>query len=131
MIRNIVRGDVVYLDLGQHPNSNIQSGLRPCILVSNNLSNKYSKTINVLPFSAQLKKNPVHVRVQPKDVNGFFEKESDSLAEQIITKDKKDIISKVGHLDESSVIMKEINKSIGVQLGLISNGEEKLDATES
>lgn len=131
MIKNIVRGDVVYLDLGQHPHSNVQSGLRPCVVVSNNFNNKYSKTINVLPFSAKLKNNPVHVRVQPKDVDGFFEKESDSLAEQIITKDKKDIISKVGHLDESSVIMKEINKSIGVQLGLISGGEENWNATES
>lgn len=125
MIRNVFRGDVVYLDLGQHPDSSVQSGLRPCIVVSNDVSNKYSKTINVLPFSAQLKNNPVHVRVLPKDVVGFFEKESDSLAEQIVTKDKKKIISKVAHLEASSVIMKEINKSIGIQLGLIPDGRKK------
>ena len=35
-MRQIMRGDVIYVDLGQHPNSSIQSGIRPCVVISNN-----------------------------------------------------------------------------------------------
>ena len=34
-MRQIMRGDVIYVDLGQHPNSSIQSGIRPCVVISN------------------------------------------------------------------------------------------------
>lgn len=117
-MKEIKRGDVIYVDLGQHPDSSIQSGMRPCIVLSNNKSNRYSTNLCVCPFSGKLKDNPVHVKVKPSDVQGYFLKESDCLAEQIVTIDKKQVVSKVGHIPEDSEIMQKINRAVCVQLGI-------------
>lgn len=117
-MKEIKRGDIVYVDLGQHGKSSIQSGMRPCIVLSNNKSNRYSTNLCVCPFSGKLKDNPVHVKVKPSDVNGYFLKESDCLAEQIVTIDKKQVVSKVGHIPEDSEIMQAINKAVCLQLGI-------------
>lgn len=118
MKNNLKRGDIVYVDLGQHPDSSVQSGFRPCIVVSNDMNNKYAKTINVIPFSSKMKKNPVHVVVKQSHVKGFLDRESDCLAEQITTIDKKRIISKIGHIPEESLVMKQINNAMRLQFGL-------------
>ena len=117
-MNNIKRGDVIYVDLGQHANSSIQSGMRPCVVLSNNKSNRYSTNLCVCPFSGKLKDNPVHVKVKPSDVQGYFLKESDCLAEQIVTIDKKQVVSKVGHIPEDSEIMRKINQAVCMQLGI-------------
>ena len=117
-MNNIKRGDVIYVDLGQHANSSIQSGMRPCVVMSNNKSNRYSTNLCVCPFSGKLKDNPVHVKVKPSDVQGYFLKESDCLAEQIVTIDKKQVVSKVGHIPEDSEIMQKINQAVCMQLGI-------------
>ena len=118
MVGELRRGDIVYIDLGQHPGSSIQSGLRPCLIVSNNRNNKFSTTINVLPFTARIKDNPVHVVVHPKNVTGYFDRKSDCLAEQITTVDKKAVISKIGRIESDSKVMYEINNAIRLQVGL-------------
>ena len=46
-MRQIMRGDVIYVDLGQHPHSSIQSGIRPCVVISNNQNNKYFQFVLV------------------------------------------------------------------------------------
>ena len=117
-MKDIKRGDVIYVDLGQHANSSIQSGLRPCVVLSNNINNRYSTNLCVCPFSGKLKDNPVHVKVKPSDVDGYFLKESDCLAEQIVTIDKKQVVSKVGHIPEDSEIMQKINRAVRMQLGM-------------
>ena len=70
------------------------------------------------PFSGKLKENPVHVKVKPSDVQGYFLKESDCLAEQIVTIDQKQVVSKVGHIPEDSEIMQKINRAVRMQLGI-------------
>lgn len=112
------RGDVIYIDLGQHPKSSVLSGIRPCIVISNNKNNRYTHILNVCPCSCKLKDIPVHVRILPKNVNGYFEKESDFLAEQIVTVDKRKVISKVGSINNDSEVMSKINEVIKLQLGL-------------
>ena len=112
------RGDIIYVDLGQHGNSSVQSGMRPCIVVSNNKSNKYAPILCVCPFSGKIKDNPVHVKVKPSDVSGYFLKDSDCLAEQIVTIDKKMVVSKVGHIPDESAIMGKINAAMRMQLEL-------------
>ena len=117
-MKEFKRGDIIYVDLGQHPNSSVQSGMRPCLVVSNDINNKYSTNLCVCPFSGKLKNNPVHVRVKPQNVKGYFLKESDCLVEQIVTIDKKKVISKVGHIPEESTTMQLINRAISEQLGV-------------
>ena len=65
-------GDVIYVNLGHHANCSIQSGMRPCVVLSNNKSNRYSTNLSVCPFSGQLKDNPVHVKVKPSDGEGYL-----------------------------------------------------------
>ena len=117
-MKQIKRGDIIYVDLGQHPKSSVQSGVRPCIVVSNNKNNRFANVLCVLPFSSKIKEIPVHVIVSPGDVNGFFERKSDCLAEQIVTIDRRKVISKVGHIEEESEVMKSINEAMQLQLGL-------------
>ncbi|MBQ2886080.1 MAG: type II toxin-antitoxin system PemK/MazF family toxin [Alphaproteobacteria bacterium] len=124
-MKNIKRGDILYIDLGQHGNSSVQSGMRPCIVLSNNISNRYSTTLCVCPFSGKIKENPVHVKVKPSDVKGYFLKESDCLAEQIVTVDKRQIVSKVGHIPEDSDVMKAISKAVCMQLSINNSNENK------
>lgn len=119
--RNLKRGDVIYADLGEHPKCAVQSGNRPCIVISNEKSNRYSSIYNVLPCTGKIKENPVHVRILPQNVHGYFEKESDILPEQITTIDERQIVSKVGHLPEDSKVFHQINKALIKQLSL---GEE-------
>lgn len=117
-MREIRRGDVVYIDLGQHIRSSVQSGVRPCIVVSNNMGNKYSSVVTVCPFTAKIKNNPVHVVVKPNDIKGYFEKISDFLPEQIVTVSKAKIENKIGIIPEDSEIMKKINAALIKQLEL-------------
>ena len=117
-MKDFKRGDIIYVDLGKHGNSSIQSGMRPCLVISNYKNNRYSTNLCVCPFSAKLKDNPVHVKVQPSDVNGYFLKESDCLVEQIVTIDKKQVVSKVGNIPENSDVMQAINKAVCMQLGV-------------
>ena len=117
-MKDFKRGDIIYVDLGKHGNSSIQSGMRPCLVISNNKNNRYSTNLCVCPFSGKLKDNPVHVKVKPSDVNGYFLKESDCLVEQIVTIDKKQVVSKVGNIPENSEVMQAINKAVCIQLGV-------------
>ena len=67
---NLRRGDIVWVDLGEHPGTHVQSGRRPCIIVNTNKSN--GGVYTVIPGSCKLEKKdfPVHVVVTPKDVKG-------------------------------------------------------------
>ncbi len=123
-MKQLVRGDVVYVDLGQHVHSSVQSGMRPCLVISSYPS---STVANVCPFTAKLDKKhiPVHVKITPDDVKGYLEKTSLLLVEQITTIDKRKIISKVGHIPEESEIMTQVDAAITRQLclpGGVANG---------
>ena len=118
-MKQIVRGDVIYVDLGQHPKSSVQSGMRPCVVVSNNRNNQYAKVRSVCPCTARVSKKyvPTHVRIEPEEVKGYFEKTSVLLAEQIVTVDKRKVISKTGHIPEDSKVMEKIDAAVRLQLG--------------
>lgn len=59
-----------------------------------------------------------HILVTTKDVNGYFQKNSILLIEQITVVEKKQIISKVGHISRNSEVMKKVNCLIKKQLGV-------------
>lgn len=119
-MKQIIRGDVIYADLGQHPKSSVQSGVRPCVVVSNDTNNKYAKVLSVCPCTGNISKNyiPTHIVIEPKDVRGYFEKTSLLLAEQITVVSKHKVISKVGHIPDNSEVMDRIDNAIARQLGL-------------
>lgn len=113
---NIKRGDMFYADLSPVVGSE-QGGIRPVLIIQNNLGNKYSPTVIAAAITSQKTKNklPTHIEINSKD----FGLKSDSivLAEQIRTIDKSRLKERIGHIDNDEIIGK-INNALGVSFGL-------------
>ena len=110
---NIRRGEIYLVDLGVQKGS-IQSGKRPVVVISNNMNNQYSPTINVLPITSKNKNNiPVHVNVGIKE---GLSQESTVLTEQVVTINKNQIKKYVGKCNKYK--MYEIEKALLIQNGV-------------
>lgn len=107
--KRMKRGDIVWVDFGQHPDSHIQSGERPCVIVSTDRSK--GDVFTVLPGTTKEEKEgfPVHVTIRQKDVKGRLPKKTIFMAEQLVTVDVKSIIRKMGCVDETSENMTKID----------------------
>lgn len=102
------RGDVVYINLNNK--GNIQTGYRPCIIVSNDICNKVSPVLLVVPLTSGIKKPlPTHVKIK-------IIEESTALCEQIMPVNVVDIYKKIHSVSFEE--MAKINKALGVSLGL-------------
>lgn len=113
---NIRRGEIYLVDLGVQKGS-IQSGKRPVVVISNNMNNQYSPTINVLPITSKNKNNiPVHVNVGIKE---GLSQESTVLTEQVVTINKNQIKKYVGKCNKYK--MYEIEKALLIQNGINLN----------
>ena len=112
----IKRGDILLVSLpSDKMGGSVQGGTRYCIVVSNNLGNKYSTVLEVIPLTSSQTKRilPTHLWIE-----GFgLKKKSLVLAEQITTISKMRVIKKIGSIDDDRII-KEINKRICISLGL-------------
>ena len=112
--KEIKRGDIVYIDLGKLHNGSIQDGYRPCVIIQNDIGNKYSPCVIVCPLTSRGKKPmPTHVDVGIEDGLYF---ESKVLCEQIQTRSKSEIRSYICHLSDEK--MNEINKALAISIGL-------------
>ena len=108
------RGDIYYADLGNVVGSE-QTGIRPVVVIQNNIGNRYSKTVIVLPVTSRNKnKLPTHVSIAGNKYG--LEKDSIILAEQIRTIDKSRLISKIGRLDKK--ILEDVKEAILISCGL-------------
>ena len=112
----IKRGDMFYADLSPVIGSE-QGGIRPVLIIQNDVGNKYSPTVIAAAITSQMNKNrlPTHIEIDSEE----FGLKSDSvvLAEQIRTIDKSRLKEKIGHIDDEAV-MDRINNAIGVSFGL-------------
>lgn len=106
-MRNVLKGDIVYVDLGDHYCSCVQSGVRPCLVIGAYYT---CDAVNVLPLTKRLDKtySPMHVLLQKSDVKGYLKHDSLILAEQITTIDRRKIIHKLGHVSGETDIMKRV-----------------------
>lgn len=114
----IKRGDVFYADLSPVIGSE-QGGIRPVVIIQNNMGNKFSPTVIISAITSQTNKTnlPTHVVISG-DVN--LPKNSVALLEQVRTIDKRRLRDKVGKLDAKC--MRKIDKALLISIGL---GEEK------
>ena len=115
MERKINRGDIFYANLDGTIGSE-QAGVRPVIIVQNDVGNKYSSTTIIVPLTknVRLKKNqPTHF-----GINSFGNIRFDSivLAEQIRVIDKSRLKQKIGIINDKT--MQEIDTRILIALGL-------------
>lgn len=110
---NYKRGDIFYADLGKEDGSE-QAGIRPVVVIQNDIGNKYSPTVIVASITSQ-KKNllPVHVDLENEDLD----KKSTILLEQIRTLDKRKLKERIGSLDFNTI--KKLNFALGTSIGLI------------
>lgn len=109
----IERGDVYYADLANGIGSE-QKGIRPVLIVQNNIGNKHSTTLIIVPISKKLSKPPLptHVIFQSEQLDYM----SMVLCEQLRTIDKKRLKSKITHLDES--IMNQVDLALKISLNI-------------
>jgi len=112
---NIRRGDIYYADLSPVIGSE-QGGIRPVVIVQNDIGNKYSPTVIAAAITSQKEKSklPTHISLQA-DCTGLA-KDSIVLLEQIRTIDKTRLKEKMGRLDNGS--MNQINQALSVSFGL-------------
>ena len=117
----VKRGDIYYADLSPVIGSE-QGGLRPVLIIQNDIGNKYSPTVIAAAITSRLGKNrlPTHIDVCRHDTedeeNYGLSKNSVILLEQIRTLDKRRLKEKMGHLDER--VMRQVNDAISISFGL-------------
>ena len=116
---NIKRGDIYYADLSPVVGSE-QGGLRPVLIVQNDIGNRYSPTVIAAAITSKLGKAklPTHIDIHAERVG--LSRDSIVLLEQIRTLDKRRLREKMGHLDDG--MMAEVNRAISVSFGLTPDG---------
>jgi len=112
----VKRGDVYFADLSPVVGSE-QGGVRPVLVVQNDIGNRFSPTIIVAAITAQIQKAklPTHVEINAERYG--FERDSVILLEQIRTIDKQRLTDKITQLDEG--MMEKVDDALQISLGLI------------
>ena len=115
------RGDIWFADLIGCPGTCVQRGIRPVLVVSNDMGNNHSTIVNVLPMSSQIKKMylPSHTQLEPGDVadSRFAFRESVVQAEQITTIGRLQLKNYVGRVEDTEVL-NQITQAVISQLAL-------------
>ena len=108
-------GDIYMARLDEDAEGSLQSGIRPVIVVSNNMANKYSPVISVIPMSSKVKKRnlPTHVFIP----NCGLAKPSLVLAEQVTAINQSRLERKIGSIEKTEYEDK-VKKALAIQLNL-------------
>lgn len=112
----IKRGDMYYADLSPVVGSE-QGGIRPVLIIQNDIGNKYSPTVIAAAITSQTNKNrlPTHIKLDSQTFG--LMKNSVVLTEQIRTIDKSRLMEKIGQVDET--VMGKVNSALGISFGLV------------
>lgn len=113
---NVKRGDVYFADLSPVVGSE-QGGVRPVLVIQNDIGNRFSPTVIIAAITAQIQKAklPTHVEIDAKRYG--FERDSVILLEQIRTIDKQRLTDKITHLDDE--MMEKVDEALQISVGLI------------
>ena len=111
----INRGDIYYADLSPVVGSE-QGGVRPVLVVQNNVGNKYSPTVIIAAITSKLTKAklPTHIELSASKCN--LSKDSVVLLEQLRTLDKRRLQEKICSLSENEML--KVDVAIMISLGL-------------
>ncbi|PSL50588.1 mRNA interferase MazF [Salsuginibacillus halophilus] len=115
MKKSVKRGDVFFADLSPVVGSE-QGGVRPVLVIQNDIGNRFSPTVIVAAITAQIKKAklPTHVEIDAEKHD--FDRDSVILLEQIRTIDKQRLTDKITYLDNEKMV--EVSKALEISLGL-------------
>ena len=112
---NIKRGDIFYADLSPVVGSE-QGGVRPVLIVQNDVGNRFSPTVIAAAITSQQSKAKLPTHIQLGADNCGLLKDSVVLLEQIRTIDKRRLKEKMGRLDEPA--MNQVDHAITISFGL-------------
>lgn len=123
---SVKRGDIYYADLSPVVGSE-QGGMRPVLIIQNDVGNRYSPTVIAAAITSRMGKTrlPTHIDVYADKVG--LTKDSVILLEQVRTLDKKRLGEKMGHLDDE--MMTAVNNAIAVSFGLGNTAGDNGDGT--
>ncbi|MFI3325532.1 MAG: type II toxin-antitoxin system PemK/MazF family toxin [Clostridia bacterium] len=114
----IKRGDIYYADLSPVIGSE-QGGVRPVLIVQNDVGNKYSPTVIAAAITSQKTKTSLPTHIELEAISTGLQKDSIVLLEQIRTIDKHRLKERMGKLDDGA--MNKVDQAIGVSFGLTEN----------
>ena len=116
MNSQIRRGDIYYADLSPVVGSE-QGGLRPVLIIQNDVGNKYSPTVIAAAITSRMSKTrlPTHIDIYASRAG--LARDSVILLEQIRTLDKRRLRERMGHLDDE--MMDRVNNAIAVSFGIV------------
>lgn len=114
----VKRGELYYADLSPVVGSE-QGGVRPVLIIQNDIGNKYSPTVIVAAVTSQINKAkiPTHIEISCQEFSGL-QKDSVILLEQLRTLDKRRLKEKIGMLSKSK--MEKVNNALLISLGFIN-----------
>lgn len=111
----VKKGDLFFADLSPVVGSE-QGGIRPVLVVQNDVGNKYSPTIIVAAVTSQTGKAKLPTHVELKATQGGLSKNSVVLLEQLRTIDKQRLKERIGTLDDAQIPV--VDEALGVSLGI-------------
>lgn len=118
-MNTVRRGDIYYADLSPVVGSE-QGGMRPVLIIQNDVGNKYSPTVIAAAITSRMGKTKLPTHIDVYADRAGLSRDSIVLLEQLRTLDKRRLKEKMGHLDEA--VMHEIDNAIAVSLGLLPHG---------
>lgn len=111
----VKRGDIYYADLSPVVGSE-QGGIRPVLIVQNDVGNKFSPTVIAAAITSQKDKTKLPTHISVSSQNCGLAKDSIVLLEQIRTIDKQRLKEHMGHLDDGA--MNKIDEALSISFGL-------------
>ncbi len=111
----IKRGDVYYADLSPVVGSE-QGGIRPVLIIQNDIGNRFSPTVIVAAITAKIQKAKLPTHIEATKKHGF-DRDSVILLEQVRTIDKQRLTDKITHLDDE--LMDKVNQALEISLGIV------------
>ena len=117
MLRPVRRGEIYFADLSPVTGAE-QGGVRPVLIVQNNIGNRYSPTIIAAAITGCRKRSeqPTHVQLLAAECGLRYD--STVLLEQLRTLDRERLRSYIGRISQQT--MGEVDTALGISIGLVT-----------
>lgn len=122
------RGDIYFADLDPVIGSE-QGGKRPVLIIQNDLGNRFSPTVIILPLTSRMGKRPLRTHVPITPPQGGVTKPSVILCEQVRTVEKTRLIRPLGSLNREKMAL--VDRALGAAVGREETDEEKDENEET
>ena len=115
MTMTVKRGDIFYADLSPVVGSE-QGGVRPVLIVQNDIGNRYSPTVIAAAITSQINKAKLPTHIEISSTEYGLNKDSVILLEQVRTIDKRRLKEKIGRINDE--LMSKVNEGLMISFGL-------------